>query len=197
LVRDHISVEREEGIEMVDPADAEVFLDSKTAGKHASADVLAQHEKQKRAAGGGDASVVSFDIERLDRKVLRWLVIEQQPFSGVESQSLQEAFKEANAAAHLKSRTTYHTMLLKAVEEEREKFKDLLGSHDGLFNLTCDAWSDIQQREFLGKTVYLYQICKGITSPQASQCIGLIMSSFSAPRFSSLSDSKGTRRGKT
>jgi hypothetical protein len=76
-----------------------------------------------------------------------------QPFRGVGSQSLREAFREPNAAAHFKSRTTYHTMLLSVVEDEREKFKNLLEGHDGLFNITRDAWSDIQQREVLGKSV--------------------------------------------
>jgi hypothetical protein len=132
---------------LVDEADAEAFLSTKTAKEYVPEQVGASEER-KRAAGIGQAR--PFDITRFHRKVLRWLVIDQQPFTEAESEPLRAAFEESNKAAVLKSRTTYHRMLVKVLEEERQKFKVLLATHKGLFNLTCDAWSDIQQREFLG-----------------------------------------------
>jgi hypothetical protein len=82
--------------------------------------------------------------------ILRWLVIDQQPFTQAESQSLHVAFQESNKEAQLMSRPTYHCMLVEILEEERDKFKTFLATHKGLFNFSCDAWSNIQQRQFLG-----------------------------------------------
>jgi hypothetical protein len=143
---------------LVDEADAEIFLSTHTAKEFVPEQVRA-YEDRKRAAGTGQAP--PFDITRFHRKILRWLVIDQQPFTEAESKPLRAAFEESNKEAVLKSRTTYHRMLVKVLEEEREKFKALLATHQGLFNFTTDAWSDIQQREFLG--TYICEVeCSGM-----------------------------------
>jgi hypothetical protein len=136
---------------LVDDADAELLRATQSAKKYAPDEAQAFAERQRELGEASGQQKVEFNPARFRRKILRWLVMDQQPFLAAESRALEEAFLEARFGLHLNSRSTYHRFLLQVFEEERQKFEALLATHTGLFNFTCDAWSDIQQHEFLGK----------------------------------------------
>jgi hypothetical protein len=145
ILREHLK-EDEDHPYAVAPEDAQVFLSTKSAAKFAPDDVYEQFSTAEKEQQGERV----FDDARFQLKVLRWLVIGQQPFLEAESLALQRTFEECNAHAQLKSRGSYHTLLMTVLELEREKLRDLLCQHKGLFNFTCDCWSDAEQEEFLG-----------------------------------------------
>jgi hypothetical protein len=136
---------------LVDEADAEVLRATQSAKKYAPDEAQAFAERQQDLEEARGQQKLEFNAARFRRKVLRWLVMDQQPFLAAESRALEEVFSEARPGLHLNSRSTYHRLLLQVFEEERQKFGALLATHTGLFNFTCDAWSDIQQHEFLGQ----------------------------------------------
>jgi hypothetical protein len=131
---------------VVDPEDVQVFLSTKSGTQFAPDDVYEDFVATSKPQEGERV----FDNTRFQLNVLRWLVIGQQPFLEAESDALQRTYDECNAQAQLKSRTSYHRLLLKILDLERQKLRDLLRQHKGLFNFTCDCWSDTEQEEFLG-----------------------------------------------
>jgi hypothetical protein len=78
-------------------------------------------------------------------------VIGQQPFSEAESEALRTAFEDCCQEVKFKSRTSYDRLLFQVVDLERQKLKKPFQEHDGMFNFTCDCWSDSEQQEFLGE----------------------------------------------
>jgi hypothetical protein len=146
----------------VDDTDAEVLRTTQSAKNYAPAEAHAFEQRQRELAqaSGQHEEHAEFNAARFHRKILRWLVMDQQPFLAAESKALEEAFSEARHSIHLNSRTTYHRLLMEVFEEERQKVRALLATHTGLFNFTCDAWSDIQQREFLGQFIHdSFRVC--------------------------------------
>jgi hypothetical protein len=144
LLRQHLTEDEDLG-PAVEPEDARIFLSTKTAAKFAPEDIYTEfatteQERQRQ-----------FDHTRFQLKILRWLVIGQQPFSEAESEALRTAFEECCQEAKLKSRTSYHRLLFEVLDLERQKLKTIFHEHKGVFNFTCDCWSDSEQQEFLGE----------------------------------------------
>jgi hypothetical protein len=145
ILKQHLT---EEGPgDAVAPEDARIFLATKSA-----ADFAPEHVYQAFKAKQDQIRSHEFDNTRFQLNILRWLVIGQQPFLEVESKALQCAFEECCSDAQLKSRGSYHELLFKVLELERQKLRALLQKHDGLFNFTCDCWSDTEQEEYLGES---------------------------------------------
>jgi hypothetical protein len=145
ILKQHLT---EEGSgDAVAPEDAQIFLATKSAAKFAPPEVYQEFKAKQDQTGGHE-----FDNTRFQLKILRWLVIGQQPFLEVESEALQCAFEECCSDAHLKSRGSYHHLLFKVLDLERQKLRELLQKHDGLFNFTCDCWSDTEQEQYLGES---------------------------------------------
>jgi hypothetical protein len=130
----------------VEPEDARMFLATKSA-----ADFAPEHVYHAFKAKQDQIRSHEFDHTRFQLNILRWLVLGQQPFLEVESKALQCAFEECCADAQLKSRGSYYRLLFKVLELERQKLRALLQKHNGLFNFTCDCWSDTEQEEFIGE----------------------------------------------
>jgi hypothetical protein len=144
LLRQHLTEDDDLG-PAVDPEDARIFLSTKTAAKYAPEDIFNEFTTTKQEHQR------QFDQTRFQLKILGWLVIGQQPFSEAESKALLTAFEECCQEAKLKSRTSYHRLLFQVLELERQKLKRIFQEHEGVFNFTCDCWSDSEQQEYLGE----------------------------------------------
>jgi hypothetical protein len=144
LLQQHLTEDEDLG-PAVEVEDARIFLSTKTAAEFAPEDIymeFATSEQERQRL---------FDHTRFQLKILRWLVIGQQPFSEAESEVLQTALEECSQEAKLKSRTSDHRLIFQVLDLERQKQKNVFHEHDGVFNFTCDCWSDSEQQEFLGE----------------------------------------------
>jgi hypothetical protein len=121
ILREHLKEGEDHG-GVVDPEDVPVFLATGSATKFAPHDIYEDFVATTKQQEGERA----FDNTRFQLNVLRWLVISQQPFLEAESEALQCSYDECNAQARLKSRSSYHRLLLKVLELERQKLRDLL-----------------------------------------------------------------------
>jgi hypothetical protein len=135
LLCEHLTSGGDPTVELVDNIDADVLRTTKTAKQYAPAEARAFEETQRRLGQTTRNEETQFNEGHFHRTFLRWLVIDQQPFREAESESLQQVFFEARDAAHPKSRTTYHRQLMEVLEEERGKFKRLLGKAQWTFQL--------------------------------------------------------------
>ncbi|PAA75622.1 hypothetical protein BOX15_Mlig029382g14, partial [Macrostomum lignano] len=79
----------------------------------------------------------------IDRKILRFIVLDSQPFSVVEGEGFRDLLKEACPQYRLKSTRFYHDKLETLYEEIKLQVQDEI---DRLrdFGFTCDLWSDGQ-----------------------------------------------------
>jgi hypothetical protein len=80
---------------LVDDADAEVLRATQSAKKYAPDEAQAFAERQRELEEASGQQKVEFNAARFRRKILRWLVMDQQPFLAAESRALEEAFSEA------------------------------------------------------------------------------------------------------
>jgi hypothetical protein len=108
LLRQHLTEDEDLG-PAVDPEDARIFLSTKTAARYAPEDIYnefatTEQEHQRH-----------FDQTRFQLKILRWLVIGQQPCSEAESKALQTPHQDQMSQETLQALVTLRAWWTKGV----------------------------------------------------------------------------------
>lgn len=68
-----------------------------------------------------------FSPANFKKSLIKWIIIEDQPFTAIESEQIHDIFRILNpAAATTMSADTIHNGVMKAFTQEREKLQQIL-----------------------------------------------------------------------
>jgi hypothetical protein len=90
----------------------------------------------------------------MKKKLLRWIVISQQPFTVVEEITFQEFIKTFYPEAKLPTANTIKNNIMECYENETKKIQEILQNISGQISYTIDIWTSVSMKAFLAITAH-------------------------------------------
>lgn len=91
-----------------------------------------------------------FTPENFRKKLIQWIVCDDQPFTVVERIELRTLLKMLNREAEVPSADTVRDIILETFIKERDYMRKVLQETPGKISFTLDAWTSRNQLPFLG-----------------------------------------------
>src|SRR5271169_1700 len=88
------------------------------------------------------------------KKLVRWIVISQQPFTVTKEPTFQEFVQLLHSAAKLPTANTIKKNIIDCYSTEIKKIQEMLQNFPGRISYTTDIWTSILAKAFLTITAH-------------------------------------------
>jgi hypothetical protein len=101
---------------------------------------------------GSAAIDIEYSPEEFKRRLVKWVVLDDQPFSAVESPRVWSLFSLFTADVSFPSADTIKREIMKCYQEEEVRIRGRLRAAGSKISVTLDCWTSPNVKAFLGIT---------------------------------------------